>query len=215
MAWIGMIPALNTSVAERIIVLTLFWLVAGASALAQGAELSSRYHVSVAYKDSHAQSHTLPPVRVFVKHDSQAGALNITAGENCSVVIGKSDLLGLFNEEESYHCVSDGDRIFISKDILSKILERSIFYSIRFSRENEIESLLNDFKSTGKVSKLTEKEDAVLLKKLQNWFSRALGDLTKVHSFSLKDETEFKLKVPGVLSEFLIKLEFVSTKGVK
>ncbi|MCM0604731.1 MAG: hypothetical protein KA715_01435 [Xanthomonadaceae bacterium] len=201
--------------AERIIALTFLWMVAGASALAQGAELSSHYHVSTLYKDTQGHTHSLPPVRVLVKHDSQAGALNISAGENCSAVVGKRDFLGLFSEEESFHCVSDGDRIFISKDVLSKILERSIFYSIRFSRENEIESLLNDFRSTGKVSKIIEKDDYVLIAKLQSWFSRALGDISQVHRFSLKDETDFKLKVPGVLSEFMVKLEFVSQKGVK
>lgn len=176
--------------------------------MAHSAELESRFHSSLIYKDTQGEKHELPPVRIFVRHSA-------SLGESCDVSVGKSDFLGLFNEEESFHCVSDGARIFVSRDFLSKILERSLFYSIRFSRENELDALMRDFRSTGKVSKLSEKDDAEILKKLQSWFSKALGDLTQVHSFSHKDETEFRLKIPGVTSEFQIKLEFVKMKGTR
>lgn len=196
--------------AERIIALTFLWLVASASALAS--DLETRYHVSTAYRDSHGERHSLPPVRVFVRHDSLASITNLSASENCSVMVGKSDPLGLFIDQESFTCVSDGSRVFVSREILSKILERSLIYSIRFSREDEMNALLNDFRSKGTVSKLSEKSDSELSKKLKTWFQKSLGDLTKVHSFSLSEQTEFKLQIPKTSSEFVVKLEFVNTK---
>lgn len=197
---------------EKVISFTLILLAASATSLAYSANLETRLHISPYYQAADGQKKSLPPVRLFVKHDSDAGIKSVDASGNCEVQVGKGDALGLFLNEEKYPCISDGSRIYVSQAVLLDLLDRSLFYSLRFSAKSEIEEVFEDLKEAGKLKKLVGKDDSTVMKALKEVLSTTLGSDTEAHSFALNSVTEFKFSKTGTSQRFEIQLEPVNTK---